>query len=87
MKAKTQEARLVEGKVGLFQNGSIKGRQRTPCHKDCLALSILLKGFIDTQGEGKNRKEKLTRQLQEKALPRSYSAQAQRQKPLTLPSY
>lgn len=46
MKAKTQEARLVEGMAALREDS------RFSVTKTAL-LSILLKSFIDTQGEGK----------------------------------
>lgn len=36
MKAKTREVRWMERKADLFPNASTKGRQWTPCHKDCL---------------------------------------------------
>lgn len=81
--AKTPEVRLAERIVGLFQKASIKGYQRTPCHKNCLpALNTTEKFYRHA------RREKSVRQFLKKALPGGWPASGsgvgpiQMQKPL-----
>lgn len=56
----------------LFQNASVKGRQWTPVTQTAFLFLTWLKGFGDTKGGAEQKKKKLTRQLQEKVLPRGY---------------
>lgn len=48
-----------------------------PVTKTAFLLLIPPKGFIGIKGKAEQRKETLARQLQEKALPRGWSAQGQ----------